>query len=189
VQGQQQAQESLGTSDVVIITERVDDVALLIGQMVKRGCVEVLDRPLPRHGKQRGRSGGWTAVRGRASILTEGDHRQGSVEAASKGMHHTLGPRSGQESEPLAWRDDRWAQLLKHVSTPTYWHRIERDVHARSLAVDDWSQDVIRGDATTVSGEHAIPAPGLRQCGHRKDEPRRPQRTGMRGSLAPLGRP
>ena len=35
VQVAQQAQEILGTSDLVIITERVDDVALLIGQMVK----------------------------------------------------------------------------------------------------------------------------------------------------------
>ena len=37
VQLTQQAQESLGQSDLVIITERVDDVALLIGQMVKMG--------------------------------------------------------------------------------------------------------------------------------------------------------
>ena len=34
VQLAQQVQESLGQSDLVIITERVDDVALLIGQMV-----------------------------------------------------------------------------------------------------------------------------------------------------------
>jgi len=33
VQLAQQAQEILGKSDLVIITERVDDVALLIGQM------------------------------------------------------------------------------------------------------------------------------------------------------------
>ena len=38
--------EILGQSDLVIITERVDDVALLIGQMVKMGLVEVLDRHL-----------------------------------------------------------------------------------------------------------------------------------------------
>src|SRR4030095_12246029 len=42
VQLAQQAQEILGQSDLVIITERVDDVALLIGQMVKMGFVEVL---------------------------------------------------------------------------------------------------------------------------------------------------
>ena len=34
VQLAQQVQEILGKSDLVIITERVDDVALLIGQMV-----------------------------------------------------------------------------------------------------------------------------------------------------------
>src|SRR5262249_10806629 len=69
----QQAQEILGKSDLVIITERVDDVALLIGQMVKMGFVEVLDQHLPRHWKQRGISWGWTAVIWLAYILTEGD--------------------------------------------------------------------------------------------------------------------
>ena len=72
VQLTQQAQESLGQSDLVIITERVDDVALLIGQMVKMGLVEVLDRHLPRHWKQRRVSWGWTAVIWLAYILTEG---------------------------------------------------------------------------------------------------------------------
>src|SRR5438105_14707871 len=47
VQVAQQAQEILGTSDLVIITERGDDVALLIGQMVKTGLPEVLDRHIP----------------------------------------------------------------------------------------------------------------------------------------------
>jgi hypothetical protein len=37
VQLAQQAKEILGTSDLVMITERVDDVALLIGQMVGIG--------------------------------------------------------------------------------------------------------------------------------------------------------
>jgi hypothetical protein len=50
----QPAQEILGQSDWVMITERVDDVALLIGQMVKRGLPEVLDRPLPRPWTPRG---------------------------------------------------------------------------------------------------------------------------------------
>ena len=43
VQLAQQAQEILGQSDLVIITERVDDVALLIGQMVTMGLPEVAD--------------------------------------------------------------------------------------------------------------------------------------------------
>ena len=62
IQLSQQAEEILGKSDLVIITERVDDVALLIGQMVKMSLPEVLDRHIPRHWKQRGISWGWTAV-------------------------------------------------------------------------------------------------------------------------------
>ena len=56
-----QVQEFLGQNALVIITERGDDVALLIGQMVKMGLVEVLDRHIPRHWTQRGISWGWTA--------------------------------------------------------------------------------------------------------------------------------
>ena len=47
VQLAQQVQELVGTSELVIITERVHDVALLIGHMVKMGFVEVLDLAYP----------------------------------------------------------------------------------------------------------------------------------------------
>jgi len=90
VQLAQQAQEILGQSDVVMITERVDDVALLIGQMVKMGVPEVLDRHIPRHWTQRGLSWGWIAVIWLASLVTEGDHQKVSVETSLKGMQHTL---------------------------------------------------------------------------------------------------
>ena len=119
VQLAQQAQEILGQSDLVMITERVDDVALLIGQMVTMGLPEVLDRHLPRHWTQRGLSWGWTAVIWLAYILTEGDHRKVSVEAYVKGMQNTLSRLSGQGIEPLDVRDDRLSHLLKHVSKPT----------------------------------------------------------------------
>ena len=62
VQLAQQAQEILGQSDLVIITERVDDVALLIGQMVKMGFVGGLrpayPSPLEATGAQLGVDGG-----------------------------------------------------------------------------------------------------------------------------------
>jgi len=37
----QQAEELLGQRELVIITERVDDVALLIGQMITMGLPDV----------------------------------------------------------------------------------------------------------------------------------------------------
>ena len=189
VQLAQQAQEILGQSDLVIITERVDDVALLIGQMVKMGLPEVLDRHIPRHWTQRGLSWGWTAVIWLASILTEGDHRKVSVETYLKGMHHTLSHLTAQVIEPLDLSDDRLSHLLQHLSKPGYWHQIERDLNARSIEVHALPQDVIRCDATTVSGEHEVTDGGLVQCGHRKDDPTRPQIKVMMGSLAPLGMP
>jgi hypothetical protein len=58
VQLAQQVKDILGQSDVVIITERGDDVARRIGQRVKMGFPEVLARHLPRHWTQRGLSWG-----------------------------------------------------------------------------------------------------------------------------------
>src|SRR5438309_11795184 len=114
VQLAQRAQEILGQSDLVIITERVDDVALLIGQMVKMGLREVLDQHIPRHGTQRGLSWGWTAVIWLAYIVTEGDHRKVSVETYLKGMHHAPGHLTAQVIAPL----DCSAALLIHLPPP-----------------------------------------------------------------------
>ena len=189
VQLAQQAQEILGQSDLVMITERVDDVALLIGQMVKMGLPEDLDRHIPRHWTQRGLSWGWTAVIWLAYIVTEGDHRKVSVETYLKGMQHTLSDLTAEVIEPLDFRDDRLSHLLTHLSMPAYWHQIERDLNARSVEVYALPQDVIRCDATTVSGDHEVTEGGLLQFGHSKDDPTRPQIKVMMGSLDPLGMP
>src|SRR3989475_6336248 len=189
IQLSQQAKDLLGKSELVIITERVDDVALLIGQMTTMGLPEVLDRHIPRHWKQRGLSWGWTAVIWLAHILTEGDHRKVSMETYLKGMHHTLSRLTAQAIEPLDFSDDRLSHLLNHLSKPAYWHQIERELNARSIEIYDLSQDVIRCDATTVSGDHEIIAEGLFQFGHSKDDPTRPQIKVMLGALDPLGMP
>src|SRR5881296_71849 len=184
-----QAAELLGKRELVIITERVDDVAFLIGQMVTMGLPEVLDRHIPRHWTQRGLSWGWTAVIWLAYIVTEGDHRKVSVETYLKGMQHTLSHLTAQVVDPLDFSDDRLSHLLQHLSKPTYWHRIERDLNARSVEVYALSQDVIRCDATTASGHHEVTERGLFQFGHSKDDPTRPQIKVMMGSLDPLGMP
>src|SRR2546428_7368517 len=184
-----QAEELLGQSDLVIITERVDDVALLIGEMITIVLPEVLDQHIPRHWKRRGLSWWWSAVMWMASILTEGKHRKVSMEAYIKGMHHTLSHLSGQAINPLDFSDDRLGHLLQHLSKPTYWHKIERDLHARSIEVYALPQGVIRCDATTISGAHEVTTGGLLQFGHSKDDPTRPQITVMMGALDPLGMP
>src|SRR5262245_22688399 len=105
-----------------------------------------------------------------------------------------IGPKSITWTSEMAKHnsrvsDDRLSHLLKHLSKPAYWHAIERDLHERSIEIYDWSQDVIRCDATTVAGDHEVTEEGLVQFGHSKDDPARPQIKVMRGSLDPLGMP
>ena len=75
------------------------------------------------------------------------------------------------------------------MSKAAYWHQIERDLNARSIEVHALPQEVIRCDATTVSGDHEVTEGGLLQFGHSKDDPTRPQIKVMMGSLDPLGMP
>jgi transposase len=124
-----------------------------------------------------------------AYILTEGDHRKVTVAAYIKGMQHTLSHLSGQSIEPLDFSDDRLGHLLTHFSKAKGWHAIEQDLNACSIEVYALSQDVIRCDATTVSGAHDVAEGGLVQFGHSKDDPTRPQIKVMMGALDPLGMP
>jgi hypothetical protein len=185
----QHAEERLGQSALVLITERVDDVARLIGQMITMGWPEVLERPSPRPGKQRGLRWGWTAVMWLAHMRPEGDHRQGAGAGYRKGLPHPLSRLTAQVLPPLACRDARLSPLLTHVRTPQDWPQIERDVHERRFEGHAWPQEGLRGEATTVSGAHAVTTEGLLQCGQSQEDPTRPQSKVMTGSLAPWGRP
>lgn len=189
VQLDENAQELFGKSELVIITERVDDVVVLIGQMMKMGLVEALDKHIPRHWKQRGLSWGWTAVVWLAYILSEGDHRKVRMESYVRGMKETLKQTTGQCIEALDFSDDRLAHLLEHLSKCKYWHGIEQDLNERSMEGYDLAREVVRCDATTVSGDHEIQEGGLIQFGHSKDDPSRGQLKVMLGSLDPLGMP
>jgi len=182
-------QERLGQEELVIITERVDDVVLLLGQMVRMGLQEVLDRHIPRHWQQRGLSWGWTAVLWLAYILTEGDHRKVSVERYIRGMKKTLSQVTDQAIEALDFSDDRLEHLLRHLSKRKYWCPIERELNERSIEVYALPQETIRCDATTVSSWGEVTPGGLLQFGHSKDDPSRPQLKLMTGSLDPLGLP
>lgn len=50
--------------ELQIDTERVADMVLLIGMMVRMGLPQVLDNHIPVHWKQRELSWGWTAIIG-----------------------------------------------------------------------------------------------------------------------------
>jgi len=188
----EQAQQHLGKPELVVITERVDDVALLLAQMIKMGLPEILDRHLPKLPKawrQEGLSWGWTAVIWLAYILSEGDHRKVAMETYVAGMMQTLRQVTGQVIRVLDFSDDRLSHLLRHLSKARYWQAIEDDLSEHSITVYGLPSHVVRLDATTVSAYHQVEEGGLVQFGHSKDDPSRPQIKLMIASLDPMGMP
>ena len=57
------------------ITERVDDIPLLLEQMQRMGLPTLLDDHFPTHGNWQGLSLGWVTTMWLSSILSRGDHR------------------------------------------------------------------------------------------------------------------
>ena len=181
--------DTLNTKDVVIRVERVDDVPLLIGQMLKMGLAEILEKHIPTHWKPRNLSWGLTTIIWLGYIYRCGDHRKIAMEKYVEGMQDTLSSLAGQKIEPLDFSDDRLSCWLKNLSNPTYWTEIETELNKRTIKVYDLETKTIRCDATTVSGNHQLESEGLIQFGHSKDDPNKPQFKMMLGSLDPLGMP
>ncbi|MCP4487517.1 MAG: DUF4277 domain-containing protein, partial [Gammaproteobacteria bacterium] len=175
--------------ELQIITERVDDVPLLIGTMIKIGLVEILDNHIPTHWKQRSLSWGWTAVIWLSHILSEGDHRKSSMTQYINKMRNTLKELTGQNISEDDFTTDRLANLLKYLSNRSYWTAIEQELSERSIEVYELPTEVVRCDATTVSGYHEGDEKGLFQFGHSKDDANLRQIKLMTGALDPMGMP
>lgn len=179
----------LNKDKIHIVTERVDDIPLLIAHMLRMGIQEVIDRHIPKHGNQRDLSWGWTTLIWMAHIITEGDHRKVSMRDYISEMKHTLSVLSGQIINELDFSDDRLAHLLKHLSNRAYWRKIEDDLNKRTLEVYDLKTETIRNDATTVTVDGEITEDGLVQYGHSKDNAKLPQIKLMTACVDPLGMP
>jgi transposase len=169
-------------------TERVDDVALLVGFMRQQGWPELLGKHLDQ-ANQRGLSLGWVAVVWLAYIISVGDHRKVSLQSWVEGHRQSLSGLVGQAVSGNDWNDDRLSRLLRHLGEASTWASLERGVNGQSLEVYDLERRVVRHDSTTVSGHHLVSAEGLFQFGHSKDDPRLPQIKLMMSALDPLGLP
>ena len=51
-------QKQFGQTELVVITDRVDDMVLLLGQMMRMGLTKIVDDHLPRYWRQEGLSWG-----------------------------------------------------------------------------------------------------------------------------------
>src|SRR3954451_6603132 len=86
--------------------ERVDDVPLLLGFLVKLQLPEILDRHFPPHPLHQGLSNGWLITVWIAYIPSHADHRKSPVQAWAQELHHSLETIIGQTMRPVEFSDD-----------------------------------------------------------------------------------
>src|SRR4029453_13272982 len=104
-----------------IVSERVDDIPLLLAQLDRMGLQPLLDEHFPTHGNWGGLSLGWVRVLWLTHILSEGDHRLNHVAPWAKQRLQTLRECTGQPVHPLDVGDDRPATAPGALSDHTAW--------------------------------------------------------------------
>ena len=179
----------MNTTTSTITSERIDDLPLLIEFIRKMGVVEIFDKNLPLHWLRKGLGWGWMAAIWLAHIVSQGDHRKLTVRDWVANVQDTLERISGQKIRATDFTDDRLTILLRLLSDTATWQKIETALGSRAISVYDLTQEVVRFDATTVSGYHEVTGNGLFQYGNSKDDPSLPQIKVMAAALDPLGLP
>jgi transposase len=175
---------------LTIISERVDDLPVLLAQLDRLGVRPLLDEYFPTHGNWGGLSLGWVSVLWLTYILSEGDHRLNHVAPWAKQRLHTLRECTGQPVHPLDVGDDRLATVLEALSDDRRWRACEGALNQHALRVYDLQPACVRLDSTTASGYWSVTEDGLFQFGHSKDHrPDLPQVKIMMSALDPLGMP
>src|SRR3989442_210175 len=173
-----------------IITERVDDIPLLIEQMQRMGLPTLLDNHFPTHGNWTGLSLGWVSTIWLSSMLSRGDHRMVHVEPWVAKRLWTLGFTTGQAVMRVDFTDDRLEIVLRRLSEDTRWAAFESALNQHTVRVYDLSTARVHVDSPSASVYATISEGGLFQFGHSKDErPDLPQVKVMQAVLDPLGMP
>ena len=173
-----------------IITERVDDIPLLIEQMQRMGLPTLCDTHFPTHGTWTGLSLGWVRTIWLSSMLSRGDHRMVHVEPWVAKRLWTLGVTTGQAGQRVDCTDDRLEIVLRRLREDTRWAAFEAALNQYTVRVYDLSTARVHVASTSASVYATVSAGGLFQCGHSKDDrPELPQVNVMPAVLDPLGMP
>src|SRR5215813_1788533 len=173
-----------------IITERVDDIPLLLEQMQRMGLPTLLDTHFPTHGNWTGLSLGWVSTIWLSSILSRGDHRMVHVEPWVAKRLWTLGTTTDQAVTRVDFTDDRLEIVLRRLSHDERWGAFESALNQHTVRVYDLSTERVHVDGTSASAYATVSDGGLFQFGHSKDyRPDLPQVKVMQAVLDPLGMP
>jgi transposase len=168
--------------------ERVDDVPLLLGFLIKLRFPQLLDQNLKPPPNHQGLSLGWLITIWISYILSQADHRKSHVRPWANALHHSLEAVTGQTIRDVDFSDDRLTLVLQPLSDPATWDRIEADLWDGTCEVYALPLGRVRLDSTTSYGFHTVVDGGLMQLGHSKDHrPDLPQFKLMAAAAEPTG--
>ena len=176
-----------------VISERVDDVPLLLSQLDRMTVSFLLDRHFQTNGNWQGLSLGTVTSVWLSHILSEGDHRLNHVEPWASHRLETLNRCISEPVRGLDFSDDRLGLILRELSDDIQWDKFESELAPHLLRVYDLFprepvEAPFRLDSTGSSGYWRVTEDGLFQFGHNKDHlPDLPQVKVMLSTLDPLG--
>jgi transposase len=173
-----------------MITERVDDIPVLLAQMKRMGLAALLDAHFPVHGNWQGLDFGLMTTIWLSSILSRGDHRLVHVEPWVAQRQFTLSHLTGEAIRAHEFSDDRLEIVLRLLSDDTRWAAFEAVLNQHLIRVYDLRAERVHVDSTSVSAYTSVSEEGLFQFGHSKDHrPDLPQVKVMQAVLDPLAMP
>ena len=123
-----------------VVTERVDDIPLLVAQMRRMELPSLIDSYFVVHGNRQGLSVGWTATVWLAHILSQADHRLNQVQPWAERRLATLRGSTDRPVAVLDLTDDRLAAVLRTLADDAAWVCFER-------ALGRTGRDQLRGSA------------------------------------------
>jgi transposase len=173
-----------------IITERVDDIPLLLAQMDRMGLASLLDAHFPTHGHWQGLPLGRMATIWLSAMLSRGDHRLVHVEPWVAERQLTLSQSIGEAVRADDLSDDRLEIVLRLFSDDSRWVAFESARNQHLVRVYDLRAARVHVDSTSASSYAGVSDGGLFQCGQSKDHrPDLPQVKVMQAVLDPLAMP
>ena len=171
------------------ISERVDDIPVIIATLAAMKLPQILDENCKKHGNWSGLSIGETTTIWIAHIISTTNHRLIHVQNWANIHLNTLSTIFGKPVRSNDFTDDRLAIILEKFHDAIVWNAIEESLNQEIIRVYDIKPSIVRIDCTTVSSHAIVDDDGLAQFGKPKERPDLPAIKIPLATLDPFGLP
>jgi hypothetical protein len=179
--------EALGMHEIPhSITERVDDMPLLLAQMQRMGLPTLFDTHFPPPGTWTGLRVGWVSTMWLSSLWSRGDHRMVPGEPWGAKRLWPLGGTPGQAGTRVDCTDARLEIVRRRLHEDTRWAACAAALKQYPVRVYALAPARVQVDSPSARVDATVNAGGRCQLGpSQADRPALPQGKGMQAVLAP----